>query len=144
MEREKTKRLAGLVNLFVIYIVWGSTYLAIRVAVREGSGVPPFFLGGTRIVSAGLVLLLWGALRKKRLRPTSNELKILILSGILLWVGGNGLVNWSEQRVDSSLAALIIAVTPIWSAIVIAIMDKKLPTMRMVGALLVGFGGWWF
>ena len=141
MDKEKTTSWAGLAHLFVIYIVWGSTYLAIRVAVREGSGFPPFILGGTRVVSAGLVLLIWSVLRKKRIRLSSLELKILALSGILLWVGGNGLVNWSEQRADSSLAALIIAATPIWTAIVVVLMDKELPTLRMVGALLVGFGG---
>jgi drug/metabolite transporter (DMT)-like permease len=141
MDKEKTISWAGLAHLIVIYIVWGSTYLAIRVAVREGSGFPPFILGGTRVVSAGLVLLIWSILRKKRIRLSSLELKILALSGILLWVGGNGLVNWSEQRVDSSLAALIIAATPIWTAIVVVLLDKELPTLRMVSALLVGFGG---
>ena len=55
----------GLIYLVIIYIVWGSTYLAIRIAVREGSGFPPFMLGGTRVTLAGLVVLLWNYLRKK-------------------------------------------------------------------------------
>jgi drug/metabolite transporter (DMT)-like permease len=131
----------GLLNLFVIYIIWGSTYLAIRVAVRDGSGFPPFMLGGTRVTSAGIILLLWGFLRKQRMKPTREELKILVASAILLWMGGNGLVNWAEQRADSGLAALIIAATPIWTAIVTTFIDKQLPTLKMVAALLVGFAG---
>jgi drug/metabolite transporter (DMT)-like permease len=141
MDEEAKLNWTGLLNLFVVYIVWGSTYLAIRVAVRDGSGFPPFMLGGTRVISAGFILLLWGFLRKQRMKPTKEELKTLIASGILLWVGGNGLVNWAEQRADSGLAALIIAATPIWTAIIITFIDKKLPTLRMVGALLVGFAG---
>ena len=82
MNQEKTISLTGLVNLFVIFIIWGSTYLAIRVAVCEGSGFPPFF-SAAQVVAAGWVLLLWGALPENKIRPTYNELKILILSGIL-------------------------------------------------------------
>jgi len=141
MKEESKLNWTGLLNLFVIYLVWGSTYLAIRVAVREGSGFPPFMLGGTRVTTAGIVLLSWGFIRKQRMKPTKDELKILVVSGILLWVGGNGLVNWSEQRADSGLAALIIAATPIWTAIVTTFIDKKLPSLKMIGALLVGFAG---
>lgn len=141
MEKEKSVNLAGFINLFVIYLVWGSTYLAIRVAVREGSGFPPFTLGATRVVSAGIALLIWSRLRKNRLVPSRKELMTLLVSGILLWVGGNGLVNWAEQRVDSGLAALIISATPIWTAIVTVIIDRELPTLRMVLALMIGFSG---
>lgn len=141
MEDEKSVNWNGLLNLFVIYLVWGSTYLAIRIAVREGSGFPPFILGATRVLSAGVVLLIWSALRKNRIKPKRQEWITLVTSGLLLWVGGNGLVNWAEQRADSGLAALIIAATPIWTAIVTILMDRKLPTLRMVGALLVGFSG---
>jgi drug/metabolite transporter (DMT)-like permease len=141
MDQDKSLNWAGLLNLFVIYLVWGSTYLAIRVAVRQGSGFPPFMLGGSRVTSAGIVLLLWGALRRQRIKPTWGEFGRLLVPGILLWVGGNGLVNWSEQRADSGLAALIISATPIWSAIVTAVIDKELPTFGMVAALMVGFVG---
>ncbi|MCJ7700969.1 MAG: EamA family transporter, partial [Anaerolineales bacterium] len=95
MDKEKTINWAGLLNLFVIYLVWGSTYLAIRVAVRSGSGFPPFFLGATRITLAGLTLLIWAALRKNRIKPTRQEVTSLLISGVLFWVGGNGLVNWA-------------------------------------------------
>ena len=132
---------AGLTNLFIVYIVWGSTYLAIRYAVREGGGFPPFTLGAIRVSIAGVILLIWGLLSKQRMRPSKQEWGTLILSGLLLWVGGNGLVIWAEQRADSSLAALIIAATPIWVAIIETILDRELPSFRMIAALLIGFLG---
>lgn len=138
---EKPLSISGMLNLFVVYIVWGSTYLAIRVAVREGSGFSPFMLGATRVISGGIILLAWSAIRRKRMMPSPDEFSTLLLSGLLLWFGGNGLVSWAEQRADSGLAALIIAATPIWVAVVTAIVDRKLPTMRMITALLVGFAG---
>ncbi len=141
MDDDKSVNWTGLINLFVIYLVWGSTYLAIRIAVREGSGFPPFMLGATRVLSAGIILLIWSALRKNRIQPSRQEWLTLVGSGLLLWVGGNGLVNWAEQRADSGLAALIISATPIWTAVVTIVMDRKLPTWRMVTALLIGFLG---
>lgn len=138
---DKPLNLTGLLNLFVVYIVWGSTYLAIRVAVREGSGFTPFMMGALRVTIGGFLLLAWSVLRQKRIKPDREEFIILLFSGLLLWLGGNGLVNWAEQRADSGLAALIIAATPIWVAMVTALVDKELPTLRMVAALLVGFAG---
>jgi len=131
----------GFLNLLVVYFVWGSTYLAIRVAVQNDGGFPPFVLGFSRVIAGGTLLLLWSILRGERIKPTRQEMVTLVISGLLLWVGGNGLVNWAEQRVDSGLAALIIAATPIWVAIVEATIDRKLPSWRMVGALLIGFSG---
>jgi drug/metabolite transporter (DMT)-like permease len=140
-QEKSTLNITGLLNLVVIYIVWGSTYLAIRIAVREGAGFPPFMMGGTRVTLAGLVLLLWSLLRGKQLKPTRTELKSFIISAVLLWVGGNGLVSWAEQRADSGLAALLFSAIPIWAAIITTIIDKQLPTLRMVGALALGFLG---
>ncbi|MBL7162951.1 MAG: EamA family transporter [Anaerolineales bacterium] len=141
MKTEKKVTWGGLLNLFVVYFVWGSTYLAIRVAVREGSGFPPFALGAMRVLPAAAILIALGALARKRVRLTRRELVTLIFSGLLLWLGGNGMVNWSEQRADSSIAALMIAATPIWVAITEAILDRRLPSLRFAGALMIGFSG---
>ncbi|MEN8172520.1 MAG: EamA family transporter [Chloroflexota bacterium] len=141
MTQTKSPGWAGLINLFIVYIVWGSTYLAIRYAVREGGGFPPFTLGAMRVAIAGVILFIWSILSKQRMRPTRGEWGTLIASGLLLWVGGNGLVSWAEQRTDSGLAALIIAATPIWVAIIETILDRKWPSARMVAALLIGFLG---
>jgi drug/metabolite transporter (DMT)-like permease len=133
--------LAGVLNLLVIYLVWGSTYLAIRVAVREGAGWGPFWLGAARVTVAAAVLFALNRLRGVRLRPTRPELAVLAATGLLLWVGGNGLVNWAEQRVDSGLAALVVGTMPIWVAVMEGALDRRPPSLLLAGSLLVGFAG---
>jgi drug/metabolite transporter (DMT)-like permease len=132
---------SGLVHLLVVYVVWGSTYLAIRVAVREGSGIAPFALGASRTLVAAPLLLLWNLLRRGRLRPTRSEWRILIVSGLLLWIGGNGLVNWAEQRAASGYAALLVGTMPMWVSLIEAVLDRRPPSWRLAGALLLGFAG---
>jgi drug/metabolite transporter (DMT)-like permease len=131
----------GLANLLVVYVVWSSTYLAIRIAVREGAGFPPFTMAFMRAIVAGVILLAWSMLRKERVRLTRQELITLAISGILLWVGGNGLVTFAEQRAESGLAALLVAASPIWAALLEAIIDRKMPSTQLIVALLIGFGG---
>ncbi|MEX2143996.1 MAG: EamA family transporter [Anaerolineales bacterium] len=131
----------GLINLFVVYVVWSSTYLAIRIAVREGAGFPPFTMGLTRAALAAVVLLAWSRLRGERLQLTRPELVTLAASGLLLWVGGNGLVTFAETRAASGLAALMVAASPIWVALIEALIDRKWPTIQLAGSLLVGFCG---
>jgi drug/metabolite transporter (DMT)-like permease len=131
----------GLLNLAVVYVVWGSTYLAIRVAVREGAGFPPFMMGATRVLLAGGILLLWAGLRGKRLRLTRQELFVVAGSGLLLWFGGNGLLVWAEQRAASGYAALIIASTPVWVATIESLLDRRSPSWLLVGSLMIGFVG---
>jgi drug/metabolite transporter (DMT)-like permease len=132
---------AGLLSLGVTYIVWGSTYLAIRVAVREGAGWGPFWLGAARVGVAAVLLFAINRLRGARLRPTRTELTILIATGLLLWVGGNGAVNWAEQRIDSGLAALSVGTMPIWVAVIEALIDRRAPTLLLSTSLVVGFAG---
>ena len=131
----------GLINLFAVYFIWGSTYLAIRIGIKEDSGFQPFWFGGLRVLVAGIILVLLSALGKKKVIPTKKDLLILAASGILFWIGGNGLVILAEQRLDSGLAALIVATTPIWVAIMESILDKKAPSLLMVLSLVTGFGG---
>lgn len=141
--RSNTKQISwiGLLNLLTVYIVWGSTYLAIRIAVRDGLGFPPFFLAASRVILAGSLLLLFAVLQRQRIRLNRNELIVLAISGSLLWVGGNGLVSWSEQKVSSGLAALIVGATPIFVALMESAVDRKIPSLLLVGSLLIGFGG---
>jgi len=133
--------LRGIFHLVVVYIVWGSTYLAIRIAVREGSGFPAFTMAAVRVVAASLILFAWASLARRGLRVGRRELGVLFVSGILLWVGGNGLVSWAERRADSGYAALLIAALPLWVAIMEAVIDRRLPKWRLVVALLIGLTG---
>jgi drug/metabolite transporter (DMT)-like permease len=133
--------LKGLLSLLAVYVIWGSTYLAIRYAVRDGSGFPPFTMAALRTVLGGLILLGIGALLRQRTRPTLKEFGLLAVSGVLLWNGGNGLVTWAEQRAHSGYAALVVGTTPIFSAIVEAVFDRRRPSWTLILSLLVGFAG---
>ncbi|MDR3576583.1 MAG: EamA family transporter [Anaerolineaceae bacterium] len=139
--KKSTLSSTGLFHLLVVYIVWGSTYLAIRVGVRPGSGFTPFVFGAMRVLTASAILLALAALTHQRLRLTRKELMNLAGSGLLLWLGGNGLVVFAEQRVNSGLTALIIAGVPIWVAIYNTIADRKTPSLLVIGALLTGMAG---
>jgi drug/metabolite transporter (DMT)-like permease len=141
VQTEKSVTSTGLLHLSVVYVVWSSTYLAIRIAVREGSGFPPFTMGLMRVIVAGLLLLAWARLRKRRVLPTGRELLLLAGSGVLLWTGGNGLVMYAEQYADSGLAALLVASLPIWGAVTEAVLDRRLPSPALAISLLVGFVG---
>jgi drug/metabolite transporter (DMT)-like permease len=131
----------GLAHLLVVYLVWSSTYIAIRVAVRPGAGFPPYTLAAMRCLIAFPLLLLWAKARGSRIRPTRNELKVLVISGVLLWTFGNAFVAVAEQHVDSALAAILIASTPIWVAVLESLVDRRLPSKLVLAALLVGFLG---
>ncbi len=134
-------QIRGLFHLLVVYILWGSTYLGIRVAVREGAGFPPFIMAGSRILVAGLILLAWAALARRKLRPARTDLVVFASSGLLLWLGGNGLVTWAEQRAESGYAALLVGSAPLWTTIVESVVDRRTPTLRLIGALLIGLAG---
>ena len=140
IDRKKLDR-AGLAHLVVVYIVWGSTYLAIRVAVREGAGFPPFTMALMRVLVASAILLAWARLRGERVGISRGELAILAGTGAMLWVGGNGLVNWAEMRVSSGLAALLVAAMPIWGECIASVADRRFPGWRITGSVLVGFLG---
>ena len=141
MEDKNKITAAGLINLFSVYFIWGSTYLAIRIGIKDGSGFQPFWFGGLRVLVAGAILVLWGVLRKENVIPSRKDLLVLAASGLLFWIGGNGLVVLAEQRLDSGLTALIIASTPIWVALIESALDKKIPSALMIASLITGFGG---
>jgi drug/metabolite transporter (DMT)-like permease len=131
----------GLLNLAALYVIWSSTYLAIRIAVREDSGFPPFYMSGLRIVVAGVLLLAIALAARTRLRVGRGELAVLAVSALLLWIGGNGLVSWAEQRANSGYAALLVGSMPIWVASMEALLDRRMPSLAMMAALFVGFAG---
>lgn len=93
-----------------LYVIWGSTYLAIRFALET---TPPFLMAGARFVVAGGLLFLWARWRGAP-APSRRELGAAVVIGALLLVGGNGGVVWAEQRVPSSLAALLVSIMPLW------------------------------
>src|SRR6188474_3170253 len=94
-----------------VYIIWGSTYLAIRFAVQT---LPPLLMASARFVIAGLLVLLWARFRDGSKWPNRLEWRVGLISGALLLLGGNGAVSWAEQRVPSGIAALLVAIVPVF------------------------------
>jgi len=136
------KRLSteGLLHLLVVYVVWSSTYLAMRITV-DGGGFTPFAVGATRLGLAWPLLLLFAAWRGYRIALPLKDLLVLAISGVLLWVGGNGMVMWAEQRAHSGFAALVVASSPIWTALFEAVRSRCAPSWATVRSLLIGFTG---
>ncbi len=131
----------GLGHLFTVYIIWSSTYLAIRIMVGPGSGMSVWTAGSYRMALAGLILLAFATLRHYRIKISPRELAYLFITGWLMWIASNGMVMWVEQRANSGFVALALGSTPIWSAFIDGLLDRKLPSRRLVTALLFSFGG---
>jgi drug/metabolite transporter (DMT)-like permease len=123
-----------------VCIVWGSTYLAIRVGVES---LPPFLLAGVRFLIAGGLLALWARFRQDPLPATPREWGTLAIAGILLLLGGNGLVVWAEQYVDSGAASVFVVTVVIWTAVFDALIPggKTRFCWQLVGGLLLGLLG---
>ena len=122
-------------GLWIVYIVWGSTYLAIRVVVET---VPPLLSAGARFLVAGGVMLVVLSFRR-RVKPTRAQLLSALLVGILL-PGANAVVSIAEQEVPSNLAALLIASVPLWVLLMRRVSGEPV-TGAGIGAVLVGFVG---
>jgi drug/metabolite transporter (DMT)-like permease len=125
------------VAMLAIYLVWGSTYLAIRYAVET---IPPFIMAGTRYLIPGILLLVWRRLAGDP-APTRRQWIAGAIVGLFLLLGGNGLVSWAEQRVESGVAALIVGTAPIWMVLFDAALARKRPRWQVIVGLLTGLGG---
>jgi drug/metabolite transporter (DMT)-like permease len=122
----------------IIYFVWGSTFLAIRVGVHE---VPPFLFAAMRFLTAGLVLYSWMAAKGER-SPSRRQWTSVLVLAFLIFVVDYGLLFWAEQRVPSGVAAVIMATIPVFIALseILFLRTQRL-TVRLALALLIGIGG---
>jgi drug/metabolite transporter (DMT)-like permease len=145
---EAHARLAGWLPLGVVYVVWGSTYLAIRVADES---LPPLFMAGIRYLVAGALLLPF-VVRQRRPKaatasrrvltwPSLAELGGCAVAGVLLLADGNGGVSWAETRLSSGLAALLVASVPLWMVGIEAVATRRAPSALALVALVIGFAG---
>lgn len=124
--------------LIAIYIIWGSTYLAIRFAVDT---IPPFLMAATRFLVPGTLLYIWRRMAGDPI-PTRREWRAALIIGLFLMLGGNGGVTWAEQYVPSGLAALIVGSAPLWMVLLDAIRPGgKHPRSLTVIGVLLGFAG---
>ena len=127
-------------GMLVLYIVWGSTYLGIAIAVDT---IPPFLMAATRFLIAGVVLLAWSMARQGRSfrAPSLREWRDSAIVGGLLLGGGMGMVAFGEQTIPSGIAALFIAMMPVWVAVLGWIfLRERLPRLAIAGIVL-GFAG---
>jgi drug/metabolite transporter (DMT)-like permease len=121
-----------------IYLIWGSTYLAISYAVET---IPPFLMGGVRFVISGAMLYLWARYRGAT-RPTRLHWRNAIIAGAFLLLGGNGAVVWAEQFVPSGLTALLVSILPFWLVIIEWVRPpRKRPSGAVFIGLVLGFVG---
>jgi drug/metabolite transporter (DMT)-like permease len=119
-----------LLGFGAIYVIWGSTYLAIRIAIET---IPPFTMAAVRFLSAGAVLYPWARYVRRAPAPTAEHWRNTALLGALLLTVGNGAVVWAEQWVPSGLVALLVGMLPLW----IVLVDWLWGSGRRPGALLI-------
>src|SRR5438128_4549296 len=122
--------------LATLYVVWGSTYLGIMLAIRT---MPPFFMSAARFLVAGAFLFALSPRRQERLGPRAWA-AALVAGGALLTIG-NGGITWAEQRVDSGVAALLVATMPLWLALFDRLVFGRRLSASGWAGLLVGLGG---
>ena len=127
--------------LVAVYLLWGSTYLAIRIAVAS---IPPLLMAGARFMLAGAILYPV-AVRRSGQRPSARQLGGAAVVGVVLLAMGNGAVTWAEQFVESGLAALLVATVPMWMVVFDWLGPAaSRPGGRVIGGLGVGLVGvWW-
>lgn len=135
--------LAGWAALLVVYLVWGSTYLAIRVGVR---GLPPLTLAGLRYLIAGLLLYpfairIGDAESRREDKPGRREWLAVTVVAVLLPVCGNGGVSIAEQTLSSGVAAVLVATVPLWMVAFAWPINRARPTGRTASGLMLGMAG---
>ncbi len=139
VNHQRASPLAVATGLGIVYVVWGSTYLAIAIAVQT---LPPLLAAGVRFGLAGILMLSYVAIRRRPIAlPTFAQWRTATLAGGLLLLGGNGIVMLSERTLPSGIAAIVIATTPIWMAVIDALLHRRSPSWLTIGGLLVGLAG---
>lgn len=119
-------------GFLVVYIVWGSTYLAIHWGVET---IPPFGLGAIRFLVAGSLLYAWSRLRGAK-KPSASEWKASAMIGALLLFIGNGAVSWASQRVPSGLTSVLVATVPLWLVLCELWQGKRPDALKVIGVLI--------
>ena len=133
-----SRKATTLAALGTVYILWGGTYLGIRLAVAT---IPPYLMAGTRFLVAGLIVYLAARLTGAA-RPRPEHWRDAGIAGALLLMGGNGLVSWAEQRVPSGIAALLVATVPLWMILIsLTGKERKRPGALTLAGILLGFAG---
>lgn len=132
-----TKQLKVIIAFALVYVIWGSTYLAIRFGIET---IPPFLMVGTRFVIAGAALYVFARLRGGP-KPTAIQWRNTAIAGGSLLMLGNGLLSWAELRVPSGLAALIVAIVPLWMVVFDWMLGGPRPGRYAILGIVLGLVG---
>lgn len=138
MDRKKSE---GLLCLFFLYFVWGTTFLAIRIAMKEPDRFGPYSLAALRVLIAGGLSLGVGFLRGNSFKLPAEILWQLALTGLLLWIGGHALVIWGIQTVDSSIAALLFGAMPLWTVLIEVTLGRRRLSQGIFFSCILGVFG---
>src|SRR5215211_7462469 len=121
-----------------VYVLWGSTYLGIRLAIET---LPPFLMAATRFMLAGAIIFTWAVLKGERFIPPFHLWRRALVIGGLLLLGGNGGVTWAEKYVATGLAALLVSTEPLWVVILNWALSRKRPNSKVLLGVLIGLAG---
>jgi len=131
-------RVGVILAFAAVYIIWGSTYIAIRYAIET---LPPFLMAASRFLIAGSILFAWARLKGNGGSWSFAHWRRAFVIGALLLLCGNGAVTWAEKYIASSLAALLVATEPLWVVVLNWILTRQRPNAKVMVGLLLGLAG---
>lgn len=138
MPTAKPSRVLIVLAFAAVYVIWGSTYLGIRLAIET---LPPFLMAATRFMTAGAILFAWAVFNGEKVRPSLNEWPRAFIIGGLLLLCGNGGVTWAEKHIASGLAALLVATEPLWVVVLNWGFTHRRPNAKVLLGVLIGLAG---
>ena len=131
-------RILILLAFAAVYLIWGSTYLAIRYAIET---LPPFLMAASRFLTAGLILFVWALAQGESIRASLSQWPRAFIIGALLLLCGNGGVTWAEKYIASGLAALLIATEPLLVVMLNWAITRHRPNTKVLFGVFIGFAG---
>ena len=138
MPTARPSRVLIVLAFAAVYVIWGSTYLGIRLAIET---LPPFLMAATRFMTAGAILFAWAVFNGQKVRPSLAEWPKAFIIGGLLLLCGNGSVTWAEKYIASGLAALLVATEPLWVVILNWGLTHRRPNWKVLLGVLIGLAG---
>jgi drug/metabolite transporter (DMT)-like permease len=138
MTAPRPSRIKIVLAFAAVYVLWGSTYLGIRLAIET---LPPFLMAGTRFMLAGAIIFTWAVLKGERSIPPLHMWRRALAIGGLLLLGGNGGVTWAEKYVPTGLAALLVSTEPLWVVVLNWALSRRRPNWKVLLGVLIGLAG---
>ena len=135
----RSSKLGVILAFAAVYLIWGSTYIAIRYAIET---LPPFLMAASRFLFAGSILFAWAKLKGNGVSWSFAHWRRAFVIGALLLLCGNGGVTWAEKYIASGFAALLITTEPLWVVVLNWILTRKRPNTKVLVGVLLGWRAW--